>query len=152
MRILVVSSGSTAPPFVRDLSREHDVVVVHDGEEARDELGRLDVEVVEGVGTDPEVLTRAGIDMAAHFIAWSESDEINIISCLAARRLSEVPTICRVEKEEYVQTFGGGNGDASAGQRKGVAPGGREQCQWIRPATEPAGRRTSPRETFSPAE
>ena len=39
MRIIVVLSGSGVPSFVAELCREHDVAVVVDGEEAREELG-----------------------------------------------------------------------------------------------------------------
>jgi trk system potassium uptake protein TrkA len=110
MRIVVVSGGPTAPPFAAELSREHDVAIVHDGEEARDELARIDAEIIEGVGTDPETLRRAGLKDASYLVAWSRSDEINILSCLTAKQIAPVHTICTVEKEEYVRTFGGANG------------------------------------------
>jgi trk/ktr system potassium uptake protein len=116
MRIVVVSSGPFAPPFAADLSREHDVVIVHDGDEAHDEFGKLDVEVVIGTGTDSDVLERVGTKDASYFIAWSQSDEVNIIACLAARQLGPAHTICRLEKEEYVRTFGGSNGPRPSGK------------------------------------
>ena len=100
MRIIVVSSGTSAPPFAAELSREHDVAIVHDGEEAREELVKLDAEIIEGVGTDASILKRAGVKDASYFVAWTRSDEINIISCLTAKRLGDPHTICCVEKEE----------------------------------------------------
>jgi trk system potassium uptake protein TrkA len=115
MRIVVVSSGPVAPPFVAELSREHDVVIVHDGDEARDDLAKFDVEVVFGAGTDSGILRSVGTGDASHFIAWTRSDEVNIIACLAARQLGSPHTICRLEKEEHVRTFGGTNGPTKSG-------------------------------------
>ena len=120
MRIVVVSSGATAPPFVAELSREHDVAIVHDGDEARDELKNLDAEIIFGTGTDPASLRRAGTKHASHFIAWTSSDEINIIACLTARQIGSAHTVCCVEKEEYVRTFGGANGGGAGAPDLGI--------------------------------
>ncbi|MHC4960110.1 MAG: Trk system potassium transporter TrkA [Planctomycetota bacterium] len=108
MRIVLVSSGQVARHFAAELSREYDVAVVHDGDEGRAELEKLDVELLDGKGNDADALSRAGVAKAEFLIACSRSDEMNLLACLTARRLGQAQTICLVEKEEYVKTFHGG--------------------------------------------
>ncbi|MHC4547859.1 MAG: Trk system potassium transporter TrkA [Planctomycetota bacterium] len=115
MRIVLVSSGQVARQFAVELSREHDVTVVHAGEEGRAELEKLDVELLEGEGNDAVVLRRAGAPEADHLIACSHSDEMNILACLTARQLGTAQTICFVGKEEYVRTFGAEDGGVVSG-------------------------------------
>jgi len=105
VRIVLVSSGHAAKQFASELSKEHDVYVVHDGEEGREELESLDVHVVEGEGNDPAVLQKAGAFMANFVIACTRSDESNILACMTARQLGPAQTICFVTKAEYVRTF-----------------------------------------------
>jgi trk system potassium uptake protein TrkA len=108
VRIVLVSSGQIARQFAVELSREFDVSVVHDGEEGRAELEKLDVELLDGQGNDAEALRRAGADEADHLIACTRSDEMNILACLTAHLLGKAQTICFVGKPEYVKTFAGG--------------------------------------------
>ena len=97
MRIVLVSSGQVARGFAADLSGEYDVIVLHDGDEGRAELQKLDVEVLDGQGNDVEVLRSAGAAEADFIIACTRSDEMNILACLTARRLGKAQTICFVE-------------------------------------------------------
>ena len=113
MRIVLVSSGQVARGFAADLSREYDVTVVHDGDEGRAELKKLDVEILDGQGNDVEMLSKAGAADADFIIACSRSDEMNILACLTARRLGKAETICFVEKREYVRTFAGDGNQGS---------------------------------------
>ncbi|MHC4224492.1 MAG: NAD-binding protein, partial [Planctomycetota bacterium] len=106
MSIVIVSSGHVAREFATSLSREYDVAVVHDGEEGRAELDKLDVEILAGTGNDLEILRSAGTEHASYLVACAASDEMNILACLAARRLGKAQTICFVSKKEYVRTFG----------------------------------------------
>jgi len=106
MRIVLVSSGQIALQFARELSVDNDLTVVHDGEEGRSELDRLDVELIEGQGNDIEVMKRAGAHKAEYVIACARSDEVNLLACMTTRQLGKAHTICFVGKEEYVRTFG----------------------------------------------
>jgi trk system potassium uptake protein TrkA len=117
MRVVLVSSGQVARQFAADLSRDSDVVVVHEGDEGRADLERLDVEVLEGPGNDVDLLRRAGAGEAAWFVACTRSDEMNLIACLTARRLGKAETVCFVEREAYVRSFGRGTrfADSSSG-------------------------------------
>ncbi len=120
MRIVLVSSGQTAGQFAAELSREHDVAVIHTGDAGRTELERLDVSLIEGQGNDPDALTKAGAGQADHVIACSASDEMNIMACLTTRQLGKAHTTCFLAKEEYVRTFAGGDGDGDGAPSLGI--------------------------------
>jgi trk system potassium uptake protein TrkA len=115
MRIVLVSSGHMALQFAQELSRDNDVSVIHQGQEGKGDLERLDVELLEGTGNDPKALGRARAPEADYLIACARSDEMNILSCLAARQLGPAKTICFVDKEEYVRTFGAWGGAGTGG-------------------------------------
>ena len=54
-----------------------------------------------GNGASYENLLEAGVDSADIFIAVTEADELNIISCIMAKKLGAKYTIARVRNPEY---------------------------------------------------
>jgi len=115
MHIVLVSSGQVAIQFAQELSVDHDVTIVHAGQEGRSEIDRLDCEVIEGTGVDIEVMKRAGVHKADYVIACARSDEVNLLACMTTRQLGKAHTICFVGKEEYVRTFGAYEGTTMQG-------------------------------------
>jgi trk system potassium uptake protein len=121
VRIVVYSSGTSARHLAAELSRHDDVTILHAGQEGRDELEKLDVELLGGEGNDADALRRAHVDKADYLVACSRSDEMNLLACLTARQLGTAKTICFVAKEEYARTFGAGDGGgASAAPALGI--------------------------------
>jgi trk system potassium uptake protein TrkA len=115
LRIVVYSSGNSARHLAGELSRQDDVTILHSGQEGRDELEKLDLEIVDGEGNDADDLRRARADTADYLVACSRSDEMNLLACLTTRQLGAAKTICFVAKEEYARTFGAGDGSATGG-------------------------------------
>jgi len=115
VRIVLVSSGSSARHLAEELSGKDDVSILHAGPEGRDELEKLDVEVLSGEGNDADALRRAGAERADYVVACSKSDEMNLLACLTARQIGAAKTICFVSKEEYARTFGAHEGGGAGG-------------------------------------
>ncbi|MCK6459251.1 MAG: Trk system potassium transporter TrkA [Planctomycetes bacterium] len=115
MRIVLYSSGTTARHLAAELSKQDDVTVLHAGQEGRDELEKLDIEVVAGEGNDADAQRRAHVDRADYLVACSRSDEMNLLACLTARQLGAAKTVCFVAKEEYARTFGASDGAGTGG-------------------------------------
>jgi trk system potassium uptake protein TrkA len=115
VRIVLVSSGGSARQLAEELSRQDDVSILHAGVDGREELEKLDVELLSGEGNDADALRRAGADKADYLVACSKSDEMNLLACLTARQLGAAKTICFVSKEEYARTFGAHDGGGTAG-------------------------------------
>jgi trk system potassium uptake protein len=113
MRIIIAGGGEIGYQLASRLARDHDVVVV--GQEAEDvnRFERLDLQIAQGSPTHPDTLRRLGLAAGDTFIACSESDEVNIISCLSAKRLGRPRTFCFVTKEEYYRSLCGEEGGDS---------------------------------------
>ena len=56
---------------------------------------------VSGSGTNMDVLNEAGVQDADILIAVTDSDEINLLTCLIAKKMGDCKTIARVRNPEY---------------------------------------------------
>ena len=65
-------------------------------------MNLLDVVGIQGNGGNYDVLKEAKVHQADLVIAVTSSDEINIISCLLAKKLGADHTIARIRNPEYV--------------------------------------------------
>ncbi len=102
MRIIVVGAGEVGTYVADRLSRqEHDIALIElDPERFRQIDAELDVLVINGSGTDPAALQRAGIDDTDLLVAATNKDEINLFSALLARQAGVNKTIVRVQSRK----------------------------------------------------
>jgi len=102
VRIIVVGAGEVGTYVADRLSRqEHDIALIElDPERFRQIDAELDVLAINGSGTDPAALQRAGIDDADLLVAATNKDEINLFSALLARQAGVNKTIVRVESRK----------------------------------------------------
>ena len=64
----------------------------------------IDVQAHLGSGTSPQVLKDSGIRDADMLVAATDSDEVNLISCLLARNLNPyMVKVARVRNTEYIE-------------------------------------------------
>ena len=107
MRIVIGGGGEISLQFARELSADYDVVVIEDDPEVSRPFEVLDVQIARGKPT--HIATLHGLDLSARdkFVACSDSDEQNILACMAAKRLGAdgLFTFCFVSKEEYYKSF-----------------------------------------------
>lgn len=102
MRIIVVGAGEVGTYVADRLSRqEHDIALIElDSERFRQIDAELDVLAINGSGTDPAALQRAGIADTDLLVAATNKDEINLFSALLARQAGVNKTIVRVESRK----------------------------------------------------
>ncbi|MEQ8841459.1 MAG: Trk system potassium transporter TrkA [Acidimicrobiales bacterium] len=100
--MIVVGAGEVGSYVAERLSREgHDVAVVElDALRLRALSDDLDVLTVQGSGTHPATLRRAGVEQAELLVAVTSNDEVNLISSLLAKSLGVERTIVRIEAPE----------------------------------------------------
>ena len=108
MRIIIVGAGDVGLYIAQTLSLEHhDVTVV----ESREDLARrvsktLDVQVIAGSGTNPDLLEKAGVAQADMLIAVTDRDEVNMLCCFVASSQARIPTkIARIRDEAYARAI-----------------------------------------------
>jgi len=108
LKIIVVGLGKIGHKLAGLLSsgEGHEVTVVDiSADKLRDTVNEFDVMGVIGNGTDAEVLAEAGVDKADLLIAVTGSDEVNLLTCLIAKKSGNCETIARVRKPEYVKSL-----------------------------------------------
>lgn len=104
MNIVIVGSGKVGEKLVERLSREenHNITVVDiKNSVLHDVVNSYDVMGVNGSGASLDTLKEASIEEADILIAVTGSDEINLLTCLIARKISKCNTIARVRNPEY---------------------------------------------------
>ena len=108
MSILVVGAGEIGYHVARRLSLEKkDVTVIDcDPEKVKKVLDNLDVEAIRAGGSSPLALRQAGIADAEMIIAVTNSDEVNLVSCLVAgtqsRSVTSVARVRNLLADEYL--------------------------------------------------
>lgn len=108
MKVIIAGAGDIGEDLARRLTLEHhDVVVLEkDSEKIPDIEDKLDVMVVQETGERISALIDAGIKDADVFIAVTNSDELNIMFCMIAKKLSDIKTVARVRNPEYYNKKG----------------------------------------------
>ncbi len=103
MRIVIVGAGKVGAALTRQLAAEHHQVTVIDQNNQRLEsiVNLYDVMGVCGNGASYAVQREAEVSKAELLIATASSDEINILSCLVAKKLGVDHTIARIRNPEY---------------------------------------------------
>jgi trk system potassium uptake protein TrkA len=103
MRVVVLGAGEVGFHLAERLSRENqDVVIIESDPERADFASQqLDVLTVVGNGASLSILEKARVKDARMLLAVTSSDEVNLIACLAAKRLGVEYTVARISNPEY---------------------------------------------------
>lgn len=103
MKIVIVGAGVVGEALCIELSQiNNDVILIERSEEILNKIiEKSDITGLVGNGASYENLLEAGADTADMFIAVTEADELNIISCIMAKKLGAKYTIARVRNPEY---------------------------------------------------
>ena len=105
MKIIILGAGQVGGTLAVNLASEaNDITVVDTNATLLEDLrDRIDIGVVTGSASHPDVLVRAGIEDADMLVAVTSNDEINMIACQVAHSLFRTPTkIARVRSQAYL--------------------------------------------------
>ena len=107
MNIIIVGDGKVGYTLAENLAQEnHNITIIDKNEEAlRRADESLDVMCIKGNGARISVLLEAGIEEADILIAVTSRDEVNMVCCLTAKRLTDIRTIARIRDPEYFEEY-----------------------------------------------
>lgn len=93
MNIIIVGAGGVGYHLAKQLSEEKKniSIIEKDLDKVAFAHDNLDCLVIQGEATDLETLKKAGCDKADMFIAVTNSDEVNIVSCFIAAQHFNIP-------------------------------------------------------------
>jgi len=109
MKIIILGAGRVGGTLASQLSNEANDITVVDASESllRGLQDTIDIGVVCGHASHPEVLQQAGIEDADILIAITGTDEINMLACQIAHSLFHTPIkIARIRSTAYAQYNG----------------------------------------------
>jgi len=102
--VVIVGAGKVGYTLAQHLvDEDHDVVVIENDETRRNVLqNSLDVMTILGNGASPSVLMNPDVQAADLMIAVTDSDEVNMVACMAAKQVGIKQTIARIRNVEYI--------------------------------------------------
>lgn len=103
MKIIIVGLGQTGRLLAVAASQEHhDVVVVDNRREVVEEITeKYNVNGVVGSGGSRRILMQAGAESADVLVALTPYDELNLLSCMTAKKLGTRDTSARIHCPEF---------------------------------------------------
>ncbi len=103
MKIIICGAGKVGTNLVKLLSGEDHSVTVIDTDRKAVETAVNDYDVIGfcGNGASFSIQEEAGVSSCDIFIAVTGSDELNIMSCLVANKISRAKTVARVRNTDY---------------------------------------------------
>jgi len=103
MQIIVVGCGNVGHTLTQQLSKEgHNITVIEEKSSVvQSAVNNLDVMGIVGNGASYSIMKDAGIETADLMIAVTNSDELNLLCCLIAKKAGNCHTIARVRNPIY---------------------------------------------------
>ena len=103
MNIIIVGMGQTGELLAAYASKEHhEVVIVDSRKEAVEKITeKYNVNGVVGSGGSRNILIQAGAENADMLVALTPYDELNILSCMTAKKLGTRYTAARIHSPEF---------------------------------------------------
>ncbi len=103
MRIIIAGCGKVGRAIIDSMTDDkHDVTAIDNDPEVIEQISNnYDVMAVCGRATSREMLLSARVNKADLFIAVTQSDEVNMLSCFLAKRMGAKHTVARIREADY---------------------------------------------------
>jgi trk system potassium uptake protein len=106
MKIVIYGANELACLIATKLFEDHDIIIIDDNPNSNsDNFEKLDLDYIQGSGSNINVLESIDIKSADIFIACTDNDEANIVACLTVTNMTKLKTVCFVSKKENVDSL-----------------------------------------------
>ncbi|MBD3402781.1 Trk system potassium transporter TrkA [candidate division GN15 bacterium] len=104
MRIVIVGGGVVGFSLAEHLLQDkHTLSLIELDKDLCDSIGqKLDVQILHGSGSSPEMLRQAGIEKADMVLAVTPNDEVNLVVCALAAQYEVKRRIARLRSSEFI--------------------------------------------------
>lgn len=106
MKVLIAGNDIVGYRIAEALMSDHEVTHVGPESPMSSRFEQLDVRMIEGQVTSPDVMREAGVRDTNVFIATTDTDEQNIVACLAAQRMGARRTVCVLTRPGFLDVSG----------------------------------------------
>jgi trk/ktr system potassium uptake protein len=106
LKIVIVGGGDVGYHFAEWLAQEKKEVVVIDinPEALRRVSEQLDVQILQGSGSNPRILEESGLKTADTILAVTDSDEVNLIACFFANVIAPpIQKVALIRNPDYLR-------------------------------------------------
>ncbi|QGU94666.1 Trk system potassium transporter TrkA [Clostridium bovifaecis] len=105
MKIIIIGAGKVGYNLADSLEKEgHNVIIIDKNPEVLKRAEEnLDVMCIRGNGVSTNTLLEAGINETDLLIAVTNSDEVNMVCCLTAKKLKAAHTVARIRDTDYAR-------------------------------------------------
>ncbi|MBN1950229.1 MAG: Trk system potassium transporter TrkA [Bacteroidales bacterium] len=102
--IMILGGSRIGMLTAKDLGTNHNIKLIEQDREKSYRLSNMlnNTLVINGDGRDVNLLMEEGLEKMDAFVAVTGDSEINILSCMLARKLGVKRTICEVEIFDYI--------------------------------------------------
>ncbi|WP_292487252.1 Trk system potassium transporter TrkA [Methanohalobium sp.] len=105
MKIVIIGAGEVGYHIANSLYENNDVIIIDRDDDACERADEMDLQVIQGNGANVRLLTQV-LTNADLLVAVTGSDEVNIVSCMAAKLVSKskkpLKTMARVSNPDYI--------------------------------------------------
>lgn len=103
MKVIIIGCGKVGRTLAQQLSEEqHDIILIDtNGQKLQEFTEEIDAMYLIGNGASIGIQKEAGIETADMLIAVTNSDELNLLCCLIAKKVSKCHTVARVRNPIY---------------------------------------------------
>lgn len=103
MRIVILGAGQVGSFLAKNLSSEHEIVIIEKDKDTVERLRELlDVLIIEGDGDNPQILKEAEIDKCDIMLSVSGDDKTNILASSWSASVGVPKIIVRIRDRNYL--------------------------------------------------
>ena len=105
MKIIIYGANDMASSIASEFYEDHDVIVIDSIQKNLETFTKLDVATICTDSLNLKFLKNSQISGCDVFIACSNDDEANILSCLIIKQIAAPQTICFVSKKDSMESL-----------------------------------------------